>query len=157
MTAPGQVESSGPSLRLVLGGAAALSILFGVLAYQRYAGSEKWVAEGIADMEAKGGQLDVEGCIDAAIEWHRGCEEHDANQAVCNHAVKIEMFHCLAAKDRMPECTADWASPPENGSWVYDACSDRGDRCINKRECACAEAHRAVDSFCRTGGKKVQL
>ena len=136
---------------------AALSILFGVLAYERYAGSEAWVAQGIQEIEAKGASLDVQGCIDAAIEWHEGCEEHDANQAVCNHAVKIEMFHCLQAADRKAECEADWSNPPEKGSWVYPACEERGNRCINKRECACAEAYRAVDSFCKTDGKAVQL
>lgn len=136
---------------------AALSILFGVLAYERYAGSEKWVAEGIESMERVGKTADVQGCIDEAIEWHRGCEANDANQAVCNHAVKIEMFHCLQARDRKAECEADWSNPPEKGSWVYQACEERGNRCINKRECACAEAHRAVDSFCRTGGEAVQL
>ncbi len=157
MTAQGQVERSGPSLGLVLGSVAVLSIVFGVLAYKRYADSEAWVQQGIKKMDAEGANLDVQGCIDAAIKWHAGCEENDANQAVCNHAVKIEMYHCLSATDRAAECEADWSNPPEKGSWVYGACEERGNRCINKRECACAEAYRATDSFCKTGQKAVQL
>ena len=135
---------------------AALSILFGVLAYQRYAGSELWVQQGIEHMKAEGLGLDIEGCIDEAIEWHKGCEVNDANQAVCNHAVKIEMYHCLKAKPRDEGCER-FANPPNEGKWVWAACEERGNRCVNKRECACAEAFRAIDSFCRTGQKAVQL
>lgn len=156
MTTPATVEQSGPSLRWVLGGAAALSVLFGVLAYKRYAGSEAYVAEGRKLMEAKGADLDAEGCIDAAIEWHEGCEENGTNQAVCTHAVKLETYHCLRVRDRAEACES-YAKMPDRGKWVYRTCEERGMRCINKKECACAEAYRALESFCRTGQEAVQM
>ena len=97
-------ESSGPSLKLVFGGIAVLSIVFGVLAYLRYANSEKWVAQGIAQMDEAGVDLDEEGCIDRVIEWHDECDVHGANAAVCKQAVTILMYHCLKARDRAEAC-----------------------------------------------------
>lgn len=146
----------GPSLRLVLGSAAALSVLFGVLAYKRYAQSEAYISESRKVLEEKGASLDAEGCIDAVIDWHEGCEANDTNQAVCTHAVKIEMFHCLKGRDRSETCE-DYSEMPDKGKWVYKACEDRDMRCLNKRECPCAEAYRALESFCRTDQKAVQM
>jgi hypothetical protein len=140
----------------VFGGLAALSILFGVLAYERYAKSEQWVKTGIDQMDVVGKKLDAEGCIDAAMQWHHGCEENDANAAVCLQAVKIQMYHCLKAQDRSGDCEGI-ANPPDEGKWVYEACSERGNRCVNKRECVCAQTYRSFDSFCRTGQEAVQL
>ena len=174
---PNQPPNDGPSLRLVLGVVAVLTVLFGVLGYARYAGSERWVAEGITEMKIEGETLDVEGCIDATVEWYDACDEHDANAAVCLQGVGIVIFHCLAAQDRSQTCeqyldpdsqvheaTEDMrerarnpAKAGESGRWVYGRCEERGMRCVNKRECACAEAYRAVDSFCRTGQQAVQL
>ncbi len=153
---PAAVDQSGPKLSWVLGGAAVLSIVFGVLSYRRYAMSEAYVAEGREMMDEAGKRLDAEGCIDAAIDWHAGCEDNDTNQAVCNHAVKLEMYHCLKARDRSEACV-DYAKMPDKGKWVYRTCDERGMRCINKKECACAEAYRALESFCRTDQEAVQM
>lgn len=157
MAAPGQVyETSGPSLKLVLGISISLSIIFGVMAYERYARSEQWVKTGIEQMQVKGKTLDAQGCIDASIEWNNACEENDANSAVCLHAIKLQIFHCLKAQPRDADCETI-ANPPNEGKWVYAVCEERGNRCINKRECACAQAFRSYDSFCRSGQEAVQL
>lgn len=143
------------SLRWVFGGATLVTVILGVAGYWRYSNSEAYVAKGIEQMQEQGPQLDVEGCIDAVIAWHHDCDIEGANAAVCQQAVGITMFHCLDGADRSQACEA--FVPRESGKWVLDTCADRGMRCVNKRECACAEAYRAVDSFCRTGGEAVQL
>lgn len=154
-----------------------VTVIVGVLAYYRYAGSEQYVVEGIRQMESVGPDLDVEGCIDEVVEWHTGCDRHETNAAVCLKGVDVLMAHCLSAADRSESCeqyldpesevrqaTEDMRSRARNpdkaaasGKWVYGRCEERGMRCVIKRECACAEAYRAVDSFCRTGQQAVQL
>ncbi|NVB36532.1 hypothetical protein G6O69_01720 [Pseudenhygromyxa sp. WMMC2535] len=172
-----ELPQDGPSLKVILMIVSVVIVATGVLAYYRYARSERWVVQGIEAMDEAGKGLDAEGCIDAAIEWHDACDQEDTNAAVCFKGVDILMFHCLAAQDRSDTCelyldpeseihqaTEDMrerARNPdkagESGRWVYGRCEERGMRCINKRECACAEAYRAVDSFCRTGQQAVQL
>jgi hypothetical protein len=164
-------------LRFVFGALAVLSILFGVLAYWRYANSERWVAEGISRMDAIGAEIDVEGCVDEAVEWYDACDQHEANAAVCLQGVGILMQHCLSARERDQTCelyldpasnvheaTEDMRARARNpdaagesGRWVYARCEERGMVCRDKRECACAQAYRAIDSFCRTGQQAVQL
>lgn len=156
---------------------ALISIILGVLGYRRYANSERWVAEGITKMDAVGAQLDVEGCVDEAVAWYGACDEQDANAAVCLTGVGILMQHCLSARERDQTCELyldpesivheasegmrERARNPEvageSGRWVYARCEERGMVCRNRRECACAEAYRAIDSFCRTGQQAVQL
>lgn len=156
---------------------ALISILIGVFGYRRYANSERWVAEGISKMDAVGPQLDVESCVDEVVDWYGSCDEHDANAAVCLQGVGILMQHCLSARERDQTCELyldpesavheasesmrERARNPEaagdSGRWVYARCEERGMVCRNKRECACAEAYRAIDSFCRTGQQAVQL
>jgi hypothetical protein len=154
-----------------------VSVLVGVLAYWRYASSERYVQEGIAEMQRVGAELDVEGCVDAVLDWHHECDQHQTNAAVCLQGAKVLMFHCLDARDRGDACelyldpdsaahqaTEDMRARARNpekagesGKWVYARCEERGMPCINKRECACAETYRAIDSFCRTGQQAVQL
>lgn len=170
-------QTDGPSLKLVFGLLAIVTLIVGVLGYRRYANSERWVAEGIEKMDRIGAQLEPEGCIDEAVQWYDECDQHQANAAVCLQGVSILMFHCLDARDREQTCelyldpesevhqpTEDMRerarraeTAGESGRWVYGRCDERGMSCINKRECACAEAYRAIDSFCRTGQQAVQL
>lgn len=170
-------DTSGPSLRLVFGVVTILTVTLGVLSYWRYASSERYVAEGIAAISKIGAQLDEEGCIDRVVEWHDACDENGTNAAVCLQGVKLLMFHCLDARDRGETCelyldpdspkhapTEDMRARARNpekagssGEWVYARCEERDMRCAIKRECACAEAYRAIDSFCRTGQDAVQL
>ena len=149
-------DTSGPSLKWVFGGMAVVTVAMGVGGYYRYAQSEDYIAYGIEQMDRRGPQLDVEGCVDAVIGWHHDCDVNDANAAVCMQGVGMAMFHCLAGADRSEECKP-YDEPQSSGKWVQRVCEERGMRCINKRECACAEAYRAVDSFCRTGGEAIQL
>lgn len=163
LNSPVEVETSGPSLRLVLGAVASLTLLFGVLSYKRFAESEQSVARGIAEMEQVGAQLDAEGCVSEVIEWFHRCGAEGANAAVCTQGVALTMFHCLSARDREAACRP-YLEPHlgrdgkvDPGKWVYEVCSERGNRCTQKRECACADAYRALQSFCRTDQKAVQV
>jgi hypothetical protein len=170
-------QSDGPSLKLVFGLLTIVTLIVGVLAYRRYANSERWVAEGVDKMDRIGAALEPEGCVDESVQWYAECDQNQANAAVCLQGVAILMFHCLDAADRTQTCELyldpDSAvhQPTESmrerarkaetagasGRWVYARCEERGMSCINKRECACAEAYRAIDSFCRTGQQAVQL
>ena len=169
--------SSARGLRWLFIALASTSILVGVFSYWRYANSEQWVVEGIAQMNTLGPGLDVEQCVDASVEWYDACDQHDANAAVCLQGVGIVMQHCLSARERDQTCELyldhtssvhqasefmrERARNPEkageSGRWVYARCEEREMVCRNKRECACAEAYRAIDSFCRTGQQAVQL
>jgi hypothetical protein len=175
----GAASSSGSNrgLWMLFGALALVSIVLGVFSYRRYASSEKWVAEGVRHMEAVGPDLDVEGCVDEAVSWYDACDQHDANAAVCLQAVGILMHHCLSARERDETCELyldpdssvhqptegmrERARNPdaagESGRWVYARCEERGMACRITRECACAQAYRAIDSFCRTGQEAVQL
>lgn len=175
-------EQDGPSssnrgLWYLFAGLALGSIVIGVFAYRRYAMSEQWVVEGIRHMDAVGAELDVDECVDEAVTWYADCDQHQANAAVCLQAVGILMHHCLSARERDQTCelyldpnssvhqpTEDMRARARNpdaagesGRWVYARCEERGMVCRDKRECACAQAYRAIDSFCRTGQQAVQL
>ena len=148
------------ALPWVLAGLVVGTVAVGVLAYARYAGSEAYIAQGIAEMKARGAALDGEGCVDAVLGWAHDCDVHGTNSAVCEQGVKILMFHCLEAGEetaRMAECDAFLAEERVQGKWVWKVCDARGTRCVNKRECNCAEAFRSFESYCRTGGEAVQM
>lgn len=165
------------SLTYVFVTLAIVSVIVGVLGYWRYANSERWVAEGIQHMNEVGPTIDTEQCVDEAVSWYGACDQHDANAAVCLTGIGILMHHCLSgqARDETCELYLDPASAAhaategmrerarnpetagESGRWVYARCEERGMVCRNKRECACAEAYRAIDSYCRTGQTAVQL
>jgi hypothetical protein len=164
-------------LKLVFGLLAAISVALGVFVYWRYAQSEAYVAEGIQMMESRGAEFDADECIAETVAWHDACDQNDTNAAVCLQGVKLLMFHCLHAKDRTDTCelyldpesaihepteemrerARDPDKAADSGNWVYARCDERGMKCVNRRECACAEAYRAIDSFCRTGQDAVQL
>ncbi len=172
-----ETAQDGPSLKLVFGLLGSMSMLLGVLVYWRYAQSEAYVAEGMQTMAARGAELSVEECVSESVEWHDACDQNDTNAAVCLQGVKLLMYHCLHARDRAESCelyldpdsavhqpTEDMRARARNpelagefGSWVYARCDDEGMTCTNRRECACAEGYRAIDSFCRTGQDAVQL
>lgn len=153
MTSP-EVDTSGPSLRLVLGSMAVVVIVLGVAAYWRYTVSENHFAATLADMDRRGGQLDAEGCIDAVLEWHAVCE---ANKPLCDNGVPQVLTHCLIARDRTDACEQIDTTASASAKWVYLTCYERDTPCRNKKHCPCADAYRALDSFCRHGQKGVAL
>lgn len=172
-----ETAQDGPSLKLVFGMLASISVLMGVFVYWRYAQSEAYVAQGMQSMDARGAELTVDECISETVAWHDACDQNNTNAAVCLQGLKLVMFHCLHAKDRSESCevyldpesavhqpTEDMVERARNpdragesGNWVYGRCEERGMSCTIKRECACAEAYRTIDSFCRTGQDAVQL
>nr|WP_293172041.1 hypothetical protein [Nannocystis sp.] len=144
----------GPSLRTVLIGLSLVAVVMGVFAYYRYITSEKAIMSGMAELEGKGAKLDSEGCINEVLDWHKRC---DALSMMCNDAVKIAMYHCLEARDRSEDCGRLKPDVVSKGQWVFGVCKDRGTECRRRKQCACADAYRAMDSFCRTDQKAVQL
>jgi hypothetical protein len=154
VTSP-EVETSGPSLRLVLGVMAIVIVVLGVVAYWRYTVSENHFAVTLADMDRKGPELDVEGCVDAVVEWHGRCE---ANKPLCDNGVPQVMTHCLAGRDRGEACEAMELGSAK-AEWIFQSCSDRGTPCrpSDKKLCVCANAYRTLDSWCRHDQKGVAL
>jgi hypothetical protein len=144
----------GPSLRTVLVSMSAVAIFMGVLAYYRYITSEKSIMQGMAEMEREGVALDGEGCVNLVLDWHKRCE---ALNVMCNDAVKIAMYHCLEARDRSVDCGALKPDVVSRGQWVFGVCKERGTECRIRKQCPCADAYRALDSFCRTDQQAVQL
>lgn len=125
----------------------------GVLAYYRYTVSETHFAAIIKKMDAEGPALDTEGCVAEVLAWHSTCE---ANKPLCDNGVPMVMTHCLAAADRTATCEAlDYSSA--SAQWVYHQCLDRGTPCRDRKKCACADAYRTVDSFCRHEQQGVAL
>jgi hypothetical protein len=149
----GGTDTSGPSLRLVLGGIGVLAVVLGVLAYWRYTESEANFAKALAHMQAVGGDLDTEGCVDEVLKWHEECS---ANKPLCDNGVPRVLTHCLVQADRAATCDSlDMSSA--KAQWVYKQCLDRGTPCRDKKRCACADAYRAIDSFCRHDQQGVAL
>lgn len=144
----------GPSLRTVMVSICAVALFMGVFAYYRYVTSERAIMQGMAELEAKGHELDAEGCINLVLDWHKRC---DALSVMCNDAVKIAMYHCLESRDRLDDCGKLKPDEVSRGQWVFGVCKDRGTECKHRKQCACADAYRALDSFCRTDQSAVQL
>ncbi len=144
----------GPSLRTVLLGMTAVAVFMGVFAFYRYSSSERTIMQGMAAIEQEGRTLDAEGCVDAVLRWHKQC---DAISVMCNDAVKIAMYHCLESRDRSADCSELKPDVVSRGQWVFGVCKDRGTTCRIRKQCPCADAYRAFDSFCRTDQTAVQL
>jgi hypothetical protein len=144
----------GPSLRTVLVSLSAVALFMGVFAYFRYVTSERAIMAGMAELERRGAELDAEGCVDVVLDWHKRC---DALSVMCNDAVKIAMYHCLESRDRAGDCAALNPDVVSKGQWVFGVCKERGTECKRRKDCPCADAYRAFDSFCRTGQQSVQL
>lgn len=153
MTSEDSTETSGPSLRLVLGTIAVLVVVLGTLAYWRYTVSERHFAETLAHMDEVGPSLDTEGCVSEVLQWHSTCE---ANKPLCDNGVPRVLTHCLSGADRKAFCGGlDLSS--SKAQWVFDKCEERGTPCANRKKCACANAYRTIDSFCRHDQKGVSL
>jgi len=149
-----EVDTSGPSLRLVFGIVGVLVVCLGITAYWRYTVSENWFAESLPHMDAIGQTADAEGCVDAALEWHETCE---ANKPLCDNGVPRAMTHCLMADDRAALCEAIDLDDTGKAQWVFKSCFDRGTPCKSRKKCPCADAYRAIDSFCRHHQQGVAL
>ena len=146
-------EQSGPKLRWVLGGIAAIVVLMGFAGYRQLVQSRDHFAETTKMMGELGKTLDTEGCITAVLDWHGECA---ANKPLCDNGVPMVMTHCLMGRDRTDTCEElDLSSA--KAKWVFDQCMDRGTPCTDRKTCACASAYRAIDSFCRHGQEGVAL
>ncbi len=158
----------GPSLRAVVITIVVLAIGLGVLANWRYTRSETQIRQALSTFDQDGASLSVEQCIDAVVQWH--AETCDANLVLCDHAIPLAMVHCLEGQDRKDYCdglerTGAFTDPEGNevthdvasGQWVYYSCLRRGTECKKRKKCPCADAYRAIDSFCRSDQQGVHL
>ncbi|MBX7079480.1 MAG: hypothetical protein K1X88_09865 [Nannocystaceae bacterium] len=153
MPSPGEYDSSGPSLRLVVSIVVVLALVLGVVAYWRYTVSERFFADSLPEIDRVAPTLDTEGCVDEVLGWHRRCE---ANKPLCDEGVVRVMTHCLMGRDRSDTCSGlDLSS--SKATWVFERCTKRGTPCTNRKSCPCADAYRTVDSFCRHEQKGVAL
>ncbi|MCA9658916.1 MAG: hypothetical protein KC486_11280 [Myxococcales bacterium] len=153
MREPESAGWQGPSLGMILGIAGVVILAMGIFTFWRYSESEKWVQQSLVEIEAKGKTLDVEGCIDATLEWRQKCA---ANKVMCDNAIPLAMYHCLEQQDRQEQCMIideDMAK----GTWLMEHCRERGSECKVMKKCPCAAAYRALDSFCRSGQESVQV
>ena len=99
------------------------------------------VLQGVREVEAG-----ISFCLSLPLDFPGGTA---LNQR--RHPPVLAPTEDMKARARNPETAG------EKGNWVYGRCDERGYTCLNKRECACAEAYRTIDSFCRTGQDAVQL
>lgn len=130
-----------------------LVVVLGVTAYWRYTVSENWFAKSLPELSEAGKTADVEGCVDAVLHWQATC---DANKALCDNAVPMAMTHCLMGDDRAEVCEG-LEGESAKAQWVFKSCFDRGTPCKSRKKCPCADAYRALDSFCRHGQEGVAL
>lgn len=130
-----------------------LVLVLGALAYWRYKLSERHFAETLAAMDELGPRVDTEGCVTAVLAWHERCE---ADKNLCDHGVPRVITHCLVGSDRTSTCDALDLSSAQ-AQWVFERCERRGTSCGDRKNCACASAYRAIDSFCRYGQEGISL
>ncbi len=131
----------------------ALAVVLGVVAYWRYTLAERHFAETLAQMDEIAPKVDTEGCVSAVLEWHGRCE---TARPLCDDGVVRVMSHCLIGADRQEYCGGlDLSSA--KAQWVFNRCQERGTPCLDRKKCACADAYRTIDSFCRHEQKGVAL
>ncbi len=158
----------GPSLRAVVTIIVVLAVGLGILANWRYTKSETQIRQALSTFEKDGSTIGVEECIDEVIAWHR--DTCDANLVLCNHAIPMAMVHCLEGQDRTEYCdglerTGEYEDESgakvkhavASGQWVYYSCKRRGTECKKRKKCPCADAYRAIDSYCRSEQQGVHL
>ncbi|MCA9695798.1 MAG: hypothetical protein KC636_39840, partial [Myxococcales bacterium] len=147
----------GPSLRLVLGSVAVISIIMGVLAFRVYSRSERQISGAIETFMADGRELTADQCVTRVVDWY--FQDCDANLVMCADSVTRAMGACLGAQDRTRECELleqTGALDPNHGDvlaearehkvgsgqWVFYTCKARGTECQKRGKCPCADAVR---------------
>ncbi|MEZ4451176.1 MAG: hypothetical protein R3B09_16980 [Nannocystaceae bacterium] len=143
----------GPSLTTIFSLVGAIVIGMGLFAFWRYTESERWVQASLIEMEQLGRESDAEGCVDAVHAWREKCA---ANKTLCENAIPLAMYHCLEQRDRAATCDA-LPRDMSTGGWLMERCRERGTPCKVMKQCTCAASYRALDSFCRSDQRRVQV
>lgn len=125
-----------------------LSSALGVMAFRRYRSSERYIDRSMGELEGKAKALDVEGCVDWILDWHKRCE---AMAGLCQAAVTRLMGICLRAQDRRAYCQGLHRSTTST-DFGYAECKARGVKRHRKK--ACAGLYRVIDSHCHLLEKK---
>jgi len=123
-----------------------LSIVFGATIAWRLRTSESHLTGAVADMETRGVELDVAGCLDATIEWYSGCE---AMAGLCDQSIARVMGACLSGGDHSEYCEGV-RRQSYTTRFGNDDCrsEERGlDRHLRR---ACAASYRAIHVHCAT-------
>lgn len=139
-----EYESSGSSVAWLFSLLTVLVLGMGVLAYYNYAKTEDRFVEAFAIMDTRGPGLDVEGCIDAVLEWNADC---GGNQELCDHGIPVVLTHCLKGRPRTATCEG-FRELSADAKWAFAKCADRGTPCRSKKKCPCAAAYRGLHSYC---------
>ncbi|MCG3173502.1 MAG: hypothetical protein GMKNLPBB_01699 [Myxococcota bacterium] len=120
-----------------------LASMLGVLAWVRLDESEKHLVAVMEEMKGKGAVLTPMQCVDATLEWYKGCS---AMKSLCDASVARMMEACLAAADRSAYC-AEMGDKTRDRKFGFAECLDRKMTRRNKK--ACGETFVAIDGHCR--------
>jgi hypothetical protein len=137
------------------------SLVLGAVFAVRLMRSEErlWAAQ--VAMQAEGGALTVDGCVDRVMEWRAGC---DALEALCDETVDPMIDTCMQGRDRKDYCSTvvEWTG---NTGFEFAQCDRRGVQAIKPAKGfwdrmlfgggrqtperkTCAKSYRAVAVYC---------
>lgn len=137
--APGGRKNNG---RLVIGLLLLLSAVVGVVAYWRFIVSDRYLRADLNRLSTRGKRLSVEGCVDATVTWASRCQ---AMKSLCDATGPEMMTRCLAANDRTAYC----ARLGRTGADTHFGFKECKARHVNRKtKSACADAYRAIATYC---------
>lgn len=119
-----------------------LSVAIGLVAYWRFIVSDKYLRADLHRLGEQGKKLDVEGCVDATLEWARHCK---AMKSLCDATTPEMMGKCLAARDRSAYCKK-LGDTGKDTHYGYKECKARG--VTRKTKKTCSIAYRAIVTHC---------
>jgi len=129
-------------MRLLLTGIFTASILMGIVAFHRYAQSERYIRADIGAFLRRGAALTVPQCVGEVLSWTKRCQ---AMLSLCDASVSRMMNACLHGQDRRGYCGSLKVSTADT-SFGFRDCKARG---VNGRQKkACAASYRMIASFC---------
>ncbi len=134
----------------ILGGGAAVSLVLAMVFFSGYSSVLSYVKTTLEEPESPPAwdarALSPEECVDAALTWAEECQ---GIKSMCDMYVDHVMALCLGSQDRSTYCAAveDTTATTRFG---HGECGLRGTRRNVDAE-ACANAYRAIASYCATG------
>ncbi|MCB9532532.1 MAG: hypothetical protein H6698_01885 [Myxococcales bacterium] len=146
---PPRYEQSGSSVIFVLGGALLFSTVLGVLFGYRYVEVMRYVRDTLdvptTPLAWDARPLSPDECVEQALTWASECH---GIKSMCDAYVDRVIAMCLESQPRDAYCASvhDTAATTRFG---YRECALRGVRRNLDAE-ACAQAYRAVASYCAT-------
>lgn len=128
---------------LVVGAVLVFATVAGVFGYRNIVNQSKYLSNTIAAMKTRGAALDIEGCVDATIDWVRNCK---STVDVCRQFAPQVTRACMLAGERTAACNA-LGEQAATARYSFARCEPRKlSRGLKK---ACDDAYREVDTYCR--------